>query len=405
MDREGCPMSDDKDTPTRSDIKQATGRLFEFLLDWFPDIIWSADSDGKIVYCNKKAGDLLGYTQEVLLKKSVRDLYAPEILKNIKKGMSSLKEKGTFAVESVLIHKDGETRIPVEIRSFAVYDDNGEFLRTFSILRDIRQIKELQQSLVHAGRLAAIGELAACIAHDISNPLAVVGLYGELAELDLQSLEGNAEGKQDSLVDAVTNIRKAAKKIEKLVHHLTGFTRSTEPEQKEVILQDVIDDGMFMVANKFKKSTVQVTKDVPEVPCVIIGDANQLEQVFMNLFSNACDALKEVNNATLHVAISPHTEKTGALFWECQVADSGTGMPPEVASQIFNSFFTTKGKGKGTGLGLSISQGIVARHKGTINVESEPGKGTTFKILLPQMSPKNNADQLVNDPDDDASDA
>lgn len=147
-----------------ADITNA--QIFEILLDNFPDIIHSVDDDGNIVFTNRRAESLLGYTRDELLSMNVRSIYSDEVLKKVDKGFNELKKKGDYSVESVLKAKDG-TPIPVEIRSFSIYDDDGNFLRTFSILRDIRPIKELQNSLVHAGRLAAIGEMASGVAHDI----------------------------------------------------------------------------------------------------------------------------------------------------------------------------------------------------------------------------------------------
>ena len=129
--------------------------IFKILLDNFPDMIHSIDDDGNIVYTNKSAEALLKYTREELLSMNIRQIYADEILEAVEKGFTELKERGDKTVESLLKTKDG-TRIPVEIRSFSIYDDEGRFIRTFSILRDIRKIKELQSSLIHAGRLLSV---------------------------------------------------------------------------------------------------------------------------------------------------------------------------------------------------------------------------------------------------------
>ena len=146
------------------DIEIRDADIFEILLDNFPDMIHSIDHEGNIVYTNRTASNLLGYTGEELLQMNVREIYAEEVLIALEKGFSDLKQKGDKRVESILKAKDGK-KIPVEIRSFSIYDDEGNFIRTFSILRDIREIKELQNSLVHAGRLAAIGELSSGVAH------------------------------------------------------------------------------------------------------------------------------------------------------------------------------------------------------------------------------------------------
>jgi len=195
------------------DLRKATAAIFEHLLDWFPDIIQSVDNDGFIVYVNRKASEILGFTKEELIGLSIRDLYAPDMLLQVDAGFTKLKKQGTLTVcDSAIMSKSGE-RIPVEIRSFAVYDDDGGFLRTFSILRDVRDVKELQENLMHASRLASVGELASSIVHDIANPLAVIKLSGELLQGELERLHGTAQESAESLTQSLFHIRGFIKEL------------------------------------------------------------------------------------------------------------------------------------------------------------------------------------------------
>lgn len=380
-------MADDiSSVPSKTEIRRSSAHIFEMLLEWFPDIIQSVDSDGQIIYVNRKASDLLGYTRDELLGMNVRQLYAPEILEKVEKGFAELKDSGNLAgIESIVCHKDG-TRIPVEIRSFAVSDNQGVFLRTFSILRDIRDIKELQNTLIHTSRLAAIGELASCIAHDISNPLAVVKLYGELLAGQVDHFR--AEGDEDTagrFDDAVGGVQKSAEKIEKLVNHLRDFSRSQEAGNELVDLRQVLEDALFMITNKLKKGNVNVIRNLPEEGNFYVrGSSSQLEQVFMNLFSNACDAMAEAAEPTIWIEVTQVPAAEGSPpMWVCNVSDCGAGIDQEHVENIFKAFFTTKEKGKGTGLGLSISRNIIRRHAGEISVNSVVGTGTTFSVQLP----------------------
>jgi two-component system sensor histidine kinase HydH len=150
-----------------------TSDIFEVIIENFPDIIHSLDNEGNIIMTNKKAESLLGYPQEEMLGMNISQIYADEILEDVEKGFESLKKTGEKSVESALKDRYGNL-IPVEIRSFSIYDDDGKFIRTFSILRDIRKVKGLQEGLIHAERLAAIGELATGIVHDINNPLTYI---------------------------------------------------------------------------------------------------------------------------------------------------------------------------------------------------------------------------------------
>jgi len=374
--------------PSKTEIRRASAHVFELLLEWFPDIIQSVDPDGNIVYINRRAEQLLGYTRDELLGMNILALYAPEVAEEVKKGFQKLQKKGTLeGIESIVCTKDGQ-RIPVEIRSFAVYDSNGTFLRTFSILRDIRQIKVLQNSLIHAGRLAAIGELASCIAHDISNPLAVIKLYAELLSTYTEALANyGLDEDAGKIGDAREGIVKAADKIEKLVNHLRDFSRNeTQAKPQLVDIRRVIEDALFMVSNKIDKGRVRVIRQWQEdQACYVMAKSNELEQVFMNLFSNACDAMERVESPTIWVRIeyAPPCEDDPRPYWVCHVSDCGEGIPEEHLGQIFKSFFTTKEKGKGTGLGLTITRNIIRRHDGEITVNSVVGKGTTFSVRLP----------------------
>jgi len=365
-----------------TDIPDA--EIFQILLDNFPDIIQSVDDDGNIVFINRMAEKLLGYTRDELLGMNIRDIYAEEVLAALETGFSDLKEKGDYSVESIIRAKDG-TRIPVEIRSFSIYDDEGRFLRTFSILRDIREIKDLRESLVHAGRLAAIGELASGVAHDINNPLTVILLSNEMAVRQLTSGGAPGDLPLGKLEGWCRDTHKASKAIQKLVDHLRNFSRGMVEQTEPVDLCDTVADAMFMTNNKIVGSRVTAQSSVEKGKHIVEGCPNRLEQVLVNLISNACDAMAEREERQLAISIEPE-ERDDIAYWRCDVSDTGGGIPEEIMNDVFNSFFTTKEKGKGTGLGLSISRGIVGEHKGIIEANSEPDKGTTFSVLLPQLS-------------------
>jgi PAS domain S-box-containing protein len=268
-------------------------------------MIHSVDADGNIVFVNHMATDLLGYTADELRAMNIRQLYPPEILEAVEKGFRAVKQTGEMRVESQLMAKDG-TRIPVELRTIAIHDAQGAFARTFTVARDLRPLKELQERLIHAGRLAAVGELAAGVVHDLNNPLTAI------------------------------------------------------------ILASTVMDKLAGKARHW-----------------IVGDRNQIEQIFLNLFANACDAMEQSGVRELTVDVSPFPEDAPQV-WCCTVRDTGGGMSPDVQERAFQSFFTTKPRGKGTGLGLSISRAIAKEHGGDIQLASEPGRGTTFSILLPQ---------------------
>ncbi len=362
------------------DIEIREADIFKILLDNFPDMIHSIGDDGKIVYTNKTAETLLGYTSEELIGKDIKEIYADRILREMEKGFSDLKEDGDKNIpESWLKTKDGE-EIPVEIRSFSIYDDKGNFLRTFSILRDLRTVKDLQNSLAHAGRLAAIGELASGVAHDINNPLTVIMLSNEIMQKELES-----DMAHDEMVEGIksqtVSVKKASQSIEKLANHLRNFSRGVEEKHEKVDLAHCIDDALFMTDNKMIKADVQLQNNIEKERYYVDGAPNKLEQIFMNLISNACDAMEDAETRNIAIDISS-CERTAGKYWKVDVSDTGAGIPENILGEIFQSFMTTKKKDKGTGLGLSISRGIASEHKGDIQVKSTLGEGTTFSVFL-----------------------
>ncbi len=358
--------------------------VFANLLESFPDIIHSVDDNGRIVFTNKAAERLLGYTRAEILGMHVRELYADEVLRDMERGFQDLKQRGDKLVkESLLKARDG-TRIPVEIRSFSIYDDDGRFLRSFSILRDIRPIKALQESLVHAGRLAAIGELASGVAHDINNPLTVISLSNELIQRELGRDDADAAASRANIARHAEHITRASLSIQKLSEHLRNFSRAMVDRYERVDLAASVADALFIIDNKLKSNGVRVENNVPPGRHFVLGSANHLEQVLVNLIGNACDAMKGQPVRTLTLDVSP-AGRDGQAFWRLAVTDTGTGIPEELREEIFRSFFTTKEKGKGTGLGLSIARGIVRDMKGDIELRSAVGQGSTFAVLLLQF--------------------
>ncbi len=352
--------------------------IFRCLLNEFPDIIHSVDTDGFIISTNKKACQLLGYTKDELIGKHIKEIYAPEVLSDMSVGFTALKKQGEVTTfQSKLISKTEEI-IDVEIRSFVIYDDDGNFLKTFSILRDIREKIELQSQLLHSSRLAAIGELSSCIAHDIANPLAVISLYGEMMQ---ETIEGGVTSDNlEVIYDNLRSIQLSTKTIIKLVTGMRNFSRKSEMVMEPVDIGNIIDEAFFMVANKIGDVTV-ICNIKPKT--LIMGMHNELEQVFMNLFSNACDAMSGLERENKFITID--IDVVDPEYYVVSVKDSGNGVPEPSIKHIFDSFYTTKGRDKGTGLGLSICKSIVENHKGTISLNSKALEGAEFLIKLPKL--------------------
>ena len=358
-----------------------TDDLLVPLLNSLPDMIHSVDKDGRIVFTNKRATEILGYTQEELLNFSIFELYAPEVRARVERGFDALKQKGDMKVrESLLKSKSGEL-IPVEIRSFGVYNESGEFMRTFSMLRDIREVKEMRDNLMHAERISGIGQLASCVVHDIHNPLMVIHLYTEMLIQD--AMRYNKKEHKDEVLEYLEQMQRAGEKIEKLLKRLRNFSRRGAEGKEAIEMNSLIDDSLFMVMNKIVNNKIKIDRHNQEEEIMFSGSLIQLEQAVMNIISNACDAMQDRDTRVLTINIAK-LELDGGPFVECIIKDSGCGIDEDDLENIFTSFFTTKKQGDGTGLGLAISQEIIEKHEGIIEVESEVGRGTTFRILLPR---------------------
>lgn len=229
-----------------------------------------------------------------------------------------------------------------------------------------KQLKASQAQMIQAAKLAAIGELAANIVHEIKNPVQILMMHADLLKRGKVVL--NREEQQAVQI----------KRLAEIITRLMNFTRNVSEEMPmtPVLVNNTVEEVVDMVRNEFRNEKVNIELQLAEnLPSVIAND-NYLQQVFLNLLLNARDAMP--NGGSIMV----RTELKGFNVL-VHVVDTGTGIEPHLLTKIFMPFFTTKGKGKGTGLGLSICKTIVAQHQGEIQVQSEIGKGTTFTVSLP----------------------
>ncbi len=369
---------------SNNNIATGSTTLFSMLLDNFPDMIHSVDEQGNIIFFNHKANEMLGYTNEELAGMNISRLYAAEVWEAVQQGFKEIKRTGEKSVESLFVTKDG-TRIPVELRTLAIRDTQGDFLQTFTISRDLRKLKEIQESLIHAGRLAAVGELAAGVVHDLNNPLSAVMLANTLLEQLFRNTEINRTELNDQILTACDTIRESTETMEHLTTRLRDFMRGVKESHIKVDLFDPINDALCILAYRIRKNKIEVCCPVIKGRHWIRGDRNQIEQVFLNLFANACDAMATCKCRHLNISITREI-KHNQPCWHCDVIDTGEGIAPDQQKKIFKAFQTTKPRGKGTGLGLSIARTILTEHSGEIQLNSEPGRGSTFSVILPVMS-------------------
>lgn len=239
----------------------------------------------------------------------------------------------------------------------------------------IQELEQTQKQLIQSEKMSALGGLSASVAHEINNPLAGVLVYSKLLSKKLNS--GNID-KEEFTAD-LAKISEAVTYCSNIVRSLLNFARQTEPTLKPIRVKDVLDQVVTLVGHEAQIKHVQIIRQDAENLPMILADFGQIQQVFVNLVVNAIQATGETGK----IIISASDNGNG--FVKTIFSDTGTGISPENMKKLFTPFFTTKGEVKGVGLGLSVSYGLVERHNGKIEVQSELGKGSTFTVLLPTV--------------------
>jgi C4-dicarboxylate-specific signal transduction histidine kinase len=239
-----------------------------------------------------------------------------------------------------------------------------------------QELREKQEQLVQAGKLATLGELTTGVAHELNNPLNNIGLFIGNA-IDLIEL-GMADPNPERILQELHNAMYQVHKATEIISHLRTFGRATSVSHEPVGISQVIRRSLTLVQEQMRLRQIEVKLLLPEEEVFVVGNAIQLEQVFINLLTNARDAM--ANSTRKVITIGCTIQANGV---EIRFCDTGTGIPVGLEQRIFDPFFTTKEVGAGTGLGLSITYGIIKEHQGTIVVENCPDGGALFLIQLP----------------------
>lgn len=353
------------------DGKSAHEKFFSDIILNSIDAIVGLDNDFKVFLWNKGAESLFGYKKEEVMGKEF-DFLIPEKLrlKGEKKFLIDEVNRNGFLAnyESERVKKNGEI-INVSISRFAIYDENKkETIGSVGILRDITTVKKLQKELREKENLALIGEVVSSIAHSLSNPLNIIS--GNADYLLLNKKSGESE------YDELRTIVDEATRITKSLRGLLNFSRPLIVEKTKTDINQVAENILLQAKFEFGKKNIQLKKNLSKDIPVILADKAQLEEAITNIVINAIQAFTEEGEITVKTSSS-----NGNITVE--ISDNGPGIPKENIDKIFRPFYSSKGYGKGTGLGLSIVKRIITEHKGSIQVKSQPNKGTAFLITLP----------------------
>jgi len=369
----------------RNDIterKRAEERLHEqaTLLDNAQDAILVRDLEDQILYWNEGAERIYGWPTSEVIGKNIRDIIHTDKSSQYNEAKQIVFKKGEWKGELRQKTRDGRDII-AESRWTLVRDDRGEPKSVLMINTDVTDKRKIEAQFLRAQRMESIGTLASGIAHDFNNLLSPILMSVQL----LRSRISDQEGQR-----LLAMLQASAERGASLVKQVLSFARGVQGERITLQTRHLIKEIVRILNDTLPKS-IEVDYEASEELWVVAGDATQLHQVLMNFCVNARDAMpgggKLVIKATnLHIDESyarMNIDAKPGRFVMISIADNGIGMAPQVIDKIFEPFFTTKEPGKGTGLGLSTALGIVKGHGGFINVYSEVGGGTQFKIYLP----------------------
>ena len=372
-------------------IQQSEER-FRLLVESMQDYaIFMLDPEGQVTSWNIGAERIEGFQHEEIIGEPFARFYTTEDQAQgfPEQALRYAATNGRSEQEGWRVRKDG-ARFWANTVVSALLDERKNLVGFSVVTRDLtekkrveevlreseaklrRQAQELEQQLIASGRLVSLGVITASMAHEFNNPLGIV--MGFTQQL-LSEFEPNTPNHQ-----ALKIIDEETKRCQRIIQELLQYSRPKNADLCPTDVKQAIDKTMNMVANRLYKQKIEtramIADDLPLIP----ADPQQLEQVLINLFLNAIDAMPKGGNLEVEAALKATQENTPSLV--ITVIDSGSGIDQEDLAKIFQPFFSAK-KGKGIGLGLSISERIIKNHGGTIAVESMPGKGTTFRIHLP----------------------
>jgi PAS domain S-box-containing protein len=411
-----APRKKSEDALRQSEEKLRT--LFEFATD----AIFILDLEGNFIDVNRTAYERLGYAKVEMLDMHISQLDPPEFAAKVPMRMELIKNHGVAVFETAHLRKDG-TIMPVEVNTRILdYDGRKVFL---SIIRDITERKRAEEALkkseeelkrhreqlmdlveertselqrtnerlvkesnerkhaeaeaLRASQLAALGELSAGVAHEINNPINGIINYSQIL-LNICDPESKE-------YDLAKRIIKESDRIANIVGNLLSFARKRDDEKTSVNVQDVINDSIALTEAQLKKDGINLKVSMPSELPEITANFQQIQQIFLNVISNARYALNQRYPGTHENKVLEICSKEATIddhpYIQVTFKDRGTGIPAEIIDKILHPFFTTKRSNMGTGLGLSISHGIISDHGGSLEINSVEGKFTEIVIRLP----------------------
>ena len=382
-------VSDITESKRSEEALRHNEKRYRSLFNSIRDAILVADTNRTIIDCNQAFIDLFGYLKKEVLGKPTLSIYESE--EEFRRMGVAIKDHmgdpGFLYI--VNYQKRNGSVFPGETNVFYLQDDKGATVGFIGLIRDVTQSQQAQEDheklkaqLSQAQKMESIGNLAGGIAHDFNNILSSIIGFTEL------SLDEVTKG--SDLEDHLQEVYTAGKRAKDLVRQILTFARQTNEEVKPIHIDEIVKESLILIRSALP-TNIEIKKTITS-DSLVVGNPELIQQTLMNIASNAADSMEEnggvltvtVSDAVIDQAFATSHNLLGAGdHVKITVADTGTGIPPEVIHSIFEPYFTTKASGRGTGLGLASVHGTVKKYGGSITVESQPGQGSIFTILLP----------------------
>jgi PAS domain S-box-containing protein len=360
----------------KADEVERMREFSENILESLNDGLAVVNRDDRIVRWNRRLEELYGIRHEGAVSRRLDEIFEPGFLEVLRSARRESPEGAAFYRVPLTTRQEPARRLLVNLATTPLRDSDGATAGTIVIIEDISARVQLEEQLQISEKMASIGLLAAGVAHEVNTPLTGISSFTQML---LQGAEPD-----DPKTKVLEKIERQTFRAAKIVNGLLNLARPAQTDSAAVDVNVVINDVLVLLEHQLRNGRIQVRKELNPSPLLVQGVEYKLQQVFLNLCLNARDAMPRGGWLT----IATREDEAGAIV---EVADTGSGIPPEQLSRIYDPFFTTKELGKGTGLGLSITYGIVQEHGGTITCDSAIGQGTRFTLALPMVSTKSMA--------------
>ncbi len=363
----------------KADELERMREFSENILESLNDGLAVVDQDDRVVRWNRRLEELYGVRHEEAVGRRLEQILDPGFFEILRSGRRESPDGAALYRVPLASRHSPARRLLVNVATTPLRDMADAIAGTIVVVEDISARVQLEEQLQISEKMASIGLLAAGVAHEVNTPLTGISSFVQML---MQGTEPD-----DPKTQVLEKIERQTFRAAKIVNGLLNLARPAQVDSGPVDVNNVINDVLSLLEHQLRTGRIQVRKELAATAPVVLGIEYKLQQVFLNLFLNARDAMPKGGWLSIVTRATPD----GATV---EVADTGSGIPAEQLSRIYDPFFTTKDIGKGTGLGLSITYGIVQEHGGTITCDSAPGQGTRFTLALPLAISRSNTASL-----------